>query len=69
VSSLLLAAAEPSKVPFYVAGLLFVAWSVAVATFGLTQPEFPYSKTGQRAVMLVGLLLAAASVGTAIATA
>jgi hypothetical protein len=68
VSTLLLAASEPSKVPFYVAGILFVAWAVVLATVGLTQPEFPYGKTGQRAVMGVSLLLAAAAIGTAIAT-
>jgi hypothetical protein len=68
VSALLLAAAEPSKVPFYIAGSLFVAWAVVLAAVGLTVPEFPYGKAGQRAVMLVSLLLAAAAITTAIAT-
>ncbi len=67
--TLLLAAAEPSKVPFYVAGSLFVCWAVALAAVGLTAPEFPYNKLGQRAVMLVSALLAAAAIATAIATA
>jgi membrane protease YdiL (CAAX protease family) len=66
--TLLLAAAEPSKVPFYVAGSLLVVWAVALAAVGLTVPEFPYGKLGQRAVVLVSLLLAAAAVATAIAT-
>jgi hypothetical protein len=68
VSTLLLAAAEPSKVPFYVAGALFVVWAVVLAGVGLTVPEFPYNKLGQRAVMLVSLVLAGAAIGTAIAT-
>jgi hypothetical protein len=68
VSTLLLAASEPSKVPFYVAGILFVGWAVVLASIGLTQPEFPYSRTGQRAVIGVSLLLAAAAIGSAIAT-
>ncbi len=68
MSTLLLAASEPSKVPFYVAGILFVGWAVALAAVGLTVPEFPYGKVGQRTVMLVSLLLAAAAIGTAIAT-
>ena len=66
--TLLLAAAEPSKVPFYVAGAVFVAWAVGLAVVGLTVPEFPYNKLGQRAVMLVSVLLAAAAIATAIAT-
>jgi hypothetical protein len=68
VSNLLLAAAEPSKVPFYVAGGLLVAWAVVLAAVGLTAPEFPYNKLGQRGVMLVSLALAGTAIGTAIAT-
>ena len=68
MSALLLAAAEPSKVPFYLAGGLFVAWAVVLAAVGLTVPEFPYNKLGQRAVMLVSLILAAAAIAAAIAT-
>jgi hypothetical protein len=68
VHPLLLAAAEPSKVPFYIAGALFVVWAVVLAAAGLTVPAFPYNRTGERAVILVSLLLAAASIGTAIAT-
>ena len=64
----MLAAAEPSKVPFYIAGALLVLWALVLAAAGLTVPEFPYGKSGQRAVMLVSLLLAVAAVATAIAT-
>lgn len=65
---LMLIAAEPSHTAFYIAGALFVVWAVALAARGLTQPDFPGSVLGQRAVMLVSLLLAAAVVATAIAT-
>jgi hypothetical protein len=68
VSTVLLAAAEPSKVPFYVAGALFVGWAAVLAAIGLTVPEFPYNKLGQRVVMLISLVLAAAAIATAIAT-
>ncbi len=68
MTTLLLAAAEPSKVPFYIAGAVFVAWAVGLAVVGLNVPEFPYNKLGQRAVMLVSVLLAAAAIATAIAT-
>jgi hypothetical protein len=63
------AASEPSKVPFYIAGAILVLWAVALAGVGLTVPAFPYNKRGQAAVILVSLLLAAATVTTAIATA
>jgi hypothetical protein len=68
VSALLLAVAEPSKVPFYIAGALLVGWAVVLAGVGLTSPEFPFSKSGQRIVMLVSVLLAATAIGMAIAT-
>jgi hypothetical protein len=55
--SLLFAAAEPSKVPFYVAGAVLVLWAVAVAGVGLTQPAFPGNERGQRGVIAVSLIL------------
>ena len=66
---LLLALAQPSKVPFYLGGGIFAAWAVVLAAVGLTRPSFPVGPAGQRAVMLVSLLLAAVAIGTAIATA
>ncbi len=65
----LLLASVPSKVPFYIAGGLLVGWALVLAAVGLTIPSFPYSKLGQRGVMLISALLAAAAIGTAIATA
>jgi hypothetical protein len=69
VTPLLLAVSEPSKVPFYIAGALLVGWAVVLAAVGLTVPDFPFNKLGQRGVMLVSLLLAGAAIGTAIGTA
>lgn len=66
--TLLLATAEPSKVPFYVAGAAFAAWAVVLAGAGLTRPSFPFGAGGQRLVMLVSLVLTVAAIGTAIAT-
>ena len=66
--SLLLAAAEPSKVPFYIAGGAFAAWAVILAAAGLTHPSFPFGVKGQRAVIGVSLTLAALAIAMAIAT-
>ncbi len=65
---LLIAASEPSKVPFYIAGGLFAAWAVVLAATGLTRPSFPFGVSGQRAVMLVSLVLCVVAIGTAIGT-
>jgi hypothetical protein len=68
VLSQLIAAAEPSRVPFYIAGAVFVAWAVVVSVVGLTRPSFPYNIGGQRTVILISLLLAALAIGMAIGT-
>ena len=64
----LLAVAEPSKIAFYIAGALLVLWAVALSSVGLTRPEFPFGVAGERAVVLISLVLAAAAIGTAIGT-
>ena len=64
----LIAAAEPSKVPFYIAGAVLASWAVVLAWIGLTRPSFPYDVRGQRAVMGISLLLAALAIGMAIGT-
>ena len=58
-----------SKVPFYIAGGVLVAWAVGISAAGLTSPSFPGGVGGQRAVVLVSLVLAAVAIGMAIATA
>ena len=65
----LLLASVPSKVPFYIAGGVLVAWALVLAAVGMTVPEFPYNKMGQRGVILISLILAGAAIGMAIGTA
>jgi hypothetical protein len=64
----ILAAVEPSKVPFYFAGGALAAWAVVLAALGLTRPSFPYSERGGRAVMAISFGLMVVAVGMAIAT-
>jgi hypothetical protein len=64
----LLAAAEPSKVPFYFVGGALAAWAVVLAALGLTRPSFPKGDRGARGVMLLSIALMAASMAVAIAT-
>jgi hypothetical protein len=68
VLSALIAAAEPSKVPFYIAGAVLASWAVLLAWIGLTRPSFPVNVRGQRGVIAISLLLAALAVAMAIAT-
>ncbi|HEY2770509.1 MAG TPA: hypothetical protein VGI87_08075 [Solirubrobacteraceae bacterium] len=65
---LILAEAEPSKVPFYIAGGAFAVWAVVLASIGLTRPSFPYHVRGQRTVIGISFVLLVASIATAIAT-
>jgi hypothetical protein len=66
--TILLAAAEPSKVPFYIAGGVLAAWAVVLSAAGLTRPSFPFGVAGQRAVTLISLVLAAVAIAMAIVT-
>jgi hypothetical protein len=68
VLTVLLASAEPSKVPFYIAGGLLAVWAVAVSAVGFNRPSFPFGAAGQRAVMGVSIVLAVLAVAMAIAT-
>jgi hypothetical protein len=68
VITLLLAAGEPSKVPFYIAGGLLVVWAVALAGVGLTRPAFPYNQRGARGVMAVSVVLMLLAMAMAVIT-
>ena len=47
-------AAEKSKVPYYIAGGLLVAWALFLSVgLGRRNPNFPGSLGGQRAVMAI----------------
>jgi plastocyanin len=61
-------AAAPSKVPFYIAGGVLVAWAVLVAVWGITHEEFPGAGARARLVMLTSFVLVAATVTTAVVT-
>jgi hypothetical protein len=68
VLTVVIAAVEPSKVPFYIAGGLLAAWAAVLSAAGLTRPSFPYGVAGQRAVGAISLVLAALAVAMAIVT-
>jgi hypothetical protein len=68
VSVLHLAVAEPSKVPFYIAGLLLAGWAVVLSAAGLTRPSFPAGEGAQRGVIAVSFVLMLFAVAMAIVT-
>ncbi|HUA03318.1 MAG TPA: hypothetical protein VMB27_05400 [Solirubrobacteraceae bacterium] len=68
MTTLLIAAGEPSKVPFYIAGGLLVVWALALAAVGLTHPAFPNGQRGSRLVMAGTFVLMVAAMATAILT-
>ncbi len=68
MSALLIAAGEPSKVPFYIAGGLLVVWALALAGIGLTRPAFPYNARGARGVVAVTGVLMVLAMATAVLT-
>ncbi|HEV7585219.1 MAG TPA: plastocyanin/azurin family copper-binding protein [Solirubrobacteraceae bacterium] len=62
-------AAEKSKVPFYIAGGLLVAWALFVSlALGMRRPDFPGNEAGQRAVMAISAVLVIAAVVSAVLT-
>jgi plastocyanin len=63
-------AAEKSKVPFYVAGGVLVAWALIVSlALGLRHPAFPNNLTGERTVIAITAVLVIAALSTAVITA
>jgi plastocyanin len=61
--------AEKSKVPFFIAGGLLVAWALIVSVpLGLRRPEFPGSLTGERIVIAISVVLVIAAASTAVIT-
>jgi hypothetical protein len=68
VSVLHLAAAEPSKVPFYIAGLLLAGWAVVLSAAGLTRPSFPAGEGAQRGVIAISFVLVVFAIAMAIVT-
>jgi hypothetical protein len=68
VLTLIFAAGEPSKVPFYIAGGLLVSWAVILAAVGLTHPSFPGNQRGQRGVLAVSFVLMLFAMAMAVVT-
>ncbi len=65
---LLIAAAEPSKVPFYIVGGALAVWAVVLAGLGLREPRFPGGEGGARGVIGITAVLMVAAMAAAIAT-
>jgi plastocyanin len=63
-----IAASEPSKVPFYVMGGILVSWAVVLSAIGLSQADFPGSAGRARAVMAISAVLVLGTVTSAVAT-
>jgi plastocyanin len=63
-----LAASEPSKVPFYVMGAILASWAVVLSAIGLSQADFPGSPARARAVMGISAVLVLGTVTSAVAT-
>jgi hypothetical protein len=51
---------------YHVFGVLFAVWAVILAFVGITREDFPSSRGAQRAVGAVSVLLAVATIGSAI---
>jgi plastocyanin len=61
--------AEKSKVPFYIAGGVLVAWALIVSVgLGMRRPDFPGSLTGQRIVGTITAVLVVIAASMAVIT-
>jgi hypothetical protein len=61
-------AAEPSKVPYYIAGGLLALWAVLLAVWGISHGDFPGSQGKGRLVMFTSFLLVVATMASAVLT-
>jgi hypothetical protein len=61
--------AEHSKTAFYVAGGLLAAWAVLLGAAGLSRAELPGSRSSERGIIGVTVLLVAATITAAVVTA
>lgn len=61
--------AEKSKVPFYIAGGVLVAWALIVSVgLGMRMPNFPRTRAEERGVIAVSAVLVLAAVSAAVLT-
>ena len=68
-STLLLAAVERSKVPFFVAGGVLVIWALASAAIGMRRSSFPGKGAGLAVYLTATVALVLTTMGLAVATA
>jgi hypothetical protein len=68
MSLLLVASDEASKVPFYICGGALAIWAVTLAGIGLSRPEFPGNRAGERGVVAITFVLIVLAIGAAILT-
>jgi hypothetical protein len=68
MSTLVLAAAEHSKTPFYIVGSCLAAWAFVSAILSITRADFPGSGTTQRLYISVSVSLVVAAMATAVIT-
>jgi hypothetical protein len=59
---------EPSKTPFYVAGILLVVWALVVATIGIRNEGFASGSRVAHGVMGVSAVLVLATMAMAVVT-
>ncbi|MDA0159212.1 hypothetical protein OM076_02955 [Solirubrobacter ginsenosidimutans] len=63
-------ASEPSKTPFYILASCLVAFALILAAIGTARHEtFPPTRSAQRAIIGVGVLLVAGTMFCAVITA
>ncbi len=59
-------AAESSKAPFYIAGLVLAGWAVLLSVGGLRSPNLPETESAARLVMTISVVLVAATMAMAV---
>jgi hypothetical protein len=62
-------AAEPSKVPFFIAGGAFAVWAIVLFAVGMRSQSFPGGEGAQRGVVAVSVVLMLAAMASAVITA
>jgi hypothetical protein len=61
--------AEPSKVPFFIAGGALALWAVVLSAIGIRSQSFPGGDARARGVMTISAVLVVAAMATSIITA
>jgi hypothetical protein len=59
---------EPNKTAFYIAGFILVIWAGGLTFYGMREAKWPSSLGGQRGVVVLSIVLVAATMVAAVAT-